>query len=78
MIRPGQVYESCSGDGRRVRIVGAPWGGRVDVATMGADGRLLRRRSILTAQLHPTAVTQDDTPRRTGYRLTEDPEAPNA
>jgi hypothetical protein len=71
-IRPGQVYESCHplDGGRRIRVVSEPWGGRVDVETV--NGRGARRRSVLTTQLHASATTQDDKPRRTGYRLVTD------
>jgi hypothetical protein len=74
-VRPGQVYESCHplDEGRRIRVISEPWGGRVDVETVG--GRGARRRSVLTAHLHASATTADDKPRRTGYRLVTDASA---
>lgn len=58
----------------RIRVVGEPrgtWGmygyGKVDVATVAAAGREIRRRAIDVRQLHDSATTQDGMPRRTGY-----------
>lgn len=86
-IRPGQEYETCtptyygsSGEEHtRIRVIGEPqtlpggWSfGKVDVVTLTADGRELRRRAIEVTQLHPTGLTATGQPRKTGYRLVKD------
>lgn len=78
-IQPGQEYAACASrpdDQPRIRVVGQPvttpgvYGfGKVRVATITADGREIRPRAIETAQLHPTGLTRDGQPRKTGYRL---------
>jgi hypothetical protein len=83
VIQPGQTYRSVQPiasdprDGhRRIEVVGTPgripgvWGfGKVDVVTLTADGRKVRRRAIEASQLHATATTRDGQPRRNGYVL---------
>jgi hypothetical protein len=83
MIQPGQIYRSLSNrhhpcDGpTRIKVVGEPiaafgrYGGygKVDVVTLTADGRELRRRAIEASQLHDSPTTRDGKPRRTGYAL---------
>lgn len=81
-IKPGQIYRSLSNrhhpcDGpTRIKVVDLPgttpgvWGfGKVDVVTVTAAGREIRRRAIATSQLHETATTRNGQPRRTGYVL---------
>lgn len=63
----------------RIRVVGRPrtipgiYGfGKVDVVTLTADGRELRRRAIEMCQLHAAGLTAAGQPRKTGYRLVKD------
>lgn len=80
MIRPGQVYETCQpvyghADGDeyvRIKVMQAPVGLKVTVATLTTEGRLIRWRSINTSQLHESGTTKAGAPRRTGYRLVQD------
>lgn len=71
MIEPGQIYTACNGSGVRIRIIEAPvrdWlGNRATVETVLADGRGVRRRSILTTELHQDAATPFGKVRRTGW-----------
>jgi hypothetical protein len=82
VIEPGQIYRSLSNrhhpcDGpTRIKVVGKPGTipgghhfGKVDVVTVTATGRELRRRAIEASQLHDSPTTQDGAPRRTGYAL---------
>lgn len=81
MIQRGQVYRSLGDpypydEPRRIKVVGEPittWGrygyGKVDVVTITANGREIRRRAIEVSQLHDSAVTREGKPRRTGYVL---------
>ncbi|MFB6805431.1 hypothetical protein [Streptomyces sp. NPDC056387] len=83
MIKPGQTYLAVKpSEARpdkhfiRIKVVGVGpgipgiWGyGKVDVVTLTADGREVRRRSIEASQLHATATTRDGQHRRTGYVL---------
>ncbi|MFJ8016205.1 hypothetical protein [Streptomyces sp. NPDC096339] len=84
MIQPGQTYRSLSNRHHpddvpvRIKVVGTPitipgvWGyGKVDVVTITAAGREVRRRAIEASQLHATATTREGQPRRTGYVLEE-------
>jgi hypothetical protein len=78
-VQPGQEYERHDPHDNtttRIRVVGEPvttpglYGfGKVDVVTINADGRELRRRAIEVTSLHPTGTARDGQPRRTGYRL---------
>lgn len=82
-IQPGQTYVAIKPNPsdpndtvRRIEVVGTlgrthgVWGyGKVDVVTVTADGRKVRRRSIEASQLHATATTRNGQPRRTGYVL---------
>ena len=81
MIQPGQIYYSL-GDPypytgpRRIKVVGKPItitglynSGKVDVVTITATGREIRRRAIEVTQLHDSPTTRDGQPRRTGYAL---------
>lgn len=77
MIKPGQIYRAADGSGTLIRIVGKPtrtsWGGsRVDIETVRADGRGIRRRSITTDALHIGDAGAWGKPRRTGYVLVPD------
>jgi len=81
MIQPGQTYYSLGDpypytEPRRIKVVDLPgttpgvWGfGKVDVVTLTADGREIRRRAIEVTQLHETATTRNGQLRRTGYAL---------
>lgn len=79
MIQPGQTYRAVSPtpsdpEGRhiRIKVVWVPasfWEGKVNVVTVLADGREIRRRAIEASQLHASATTRDGQPRRTGYVL---------
>lgn len=69
-IERGQEYAFCAAypDDIRIRVIGQPlpwWdnSGKVQIATLAADGREQRPRYIATRQLHA------DPNRRTGYRL---------
>lgn len=72
-IEQGQEYEahdSREGVTTRIRVIGesVPWwdsSGKVQVATLTADGREARARWIATRQLHA------DPDRKTGYRLVQ-------
>lgn len=82
-IEIGDVYVSCKPVASmpdahyiRIRVVGEPittfgrYGyGKVDVVTIAADGREVRRRALEASQLHATATTRDGRLRRTGYVL---------
>ncbi|TXJ78593.1 hypothetical protein E2C11_16430 [Streptomyces lavendulae] len=82
-IEPGQIYRSCQPvrsepEPRhiRIKVVGKPmtipgvWGfGSVNIVTLTADGREIRRRAIECTQLHATPTTRSGQPRRTGYAL---------
>ena len=82
-IEPGQEYETCqptyygtAGEERtRIRVVGRPVTtlgfdfGKVEVVTLTAGGREVRRRQIEARQLHETGLTRSGAPRRSGYRL---------
>ena len=75
-IEPGQEYAACDPrDHIRIRVVAAPCTipgydfGKVEVVTLTADSRELRRRQIEGTQLHETGLTRSGTPRRSGYRL---------
>lgn len=83
MIQPGQTYRSVkptAGEPEprhiRIEVVGTigrihgVWGyGKVDVVTITADGRKVRRRAIEASQLHASPTTKTGQPRRTGYVL---------
>lgn len=83
MIQPGQTYRAIQptasdprGEHRRIKVVGklithhGVWGyAKVDVVTLTAGGREIRRRPIEVGQLHATATTRTGQPRRTGYVL---------
>jgi hypothetical protein len=81
MIQPGQTYRSLSNrhpaDGpTRIKVIGQPITmhglggyGTVQVVTLTADGREIRRRPIKCTQLHDSPTTRDGEPRRTGYVL---------
>ncbi|KIF02226.1 hypothetical protein PL81_31145 [Streptomyces sp. RSD-27] len=82
-IQPGQTYRSVQPIAsdprqphRRIKVIGTlghipgVWGfGKVNVVTLAADGREVRRRVIDAGQLHATPTTRDGQPRRTGYVL---------
>ena len=78
-IETGQEYALCAArpdDQPRIRVVGDPITtlglhgfGKVDIVTLTADGREIRRRAIEMTQLHETGTTRDGQPRKTGYRL---------
>ncbi|SEO83181.1 hypothetical protein [Actinacidiphila rubida] len=82
-IKKDQEYESCQPtyygstgpEYTRIRVIEPPRheAGRVGIATVHEDGRLLRRRIINARQLHATGtVGAEQLPRRTGYRLVTD------
>jgi hypothetical protein len=84
-VERGQEYERHdprdNSTTTRIRVVGEPVTtpgqhkfGKVDVVTINADGRELRRRAIEVTSLHPTGTTRDGQPRRTGYRLVRNPD----
>lgn len=70
-IERGQEYEAHDpreGVTTRIRVIGpsVPWwdnSGKVEIATVAADGREQRPRYIATRQLHASPT------RMTGYRL---------
>ncbi|MFF4644929.1 hypothetical protein [Streptomyces sp. NPDC001389] len=82
-IQPGQIYRAVKATASepeprhiRIEVVGTlgrihgVWGyGKVNVVTITADGRKVRRRAIEASQLHATETTRDGQPRRTGYVL---------
>lgn len=78
-IEAGQEYTSCNPlDSIRIRVVGKPFPGvtgrrLVDIATVNARGREVRRRSIFIGSLHESDVTQAGRPRLTGYVLVQAP-----
>lgn len=87
-IKPGQVYESCQPtfvvDGEpvhtRICVLAEPIGtpglygfGKVSVATLGENHRPLRPRRIEISQLHASGTTRTGAPRRSGYRLVQEP-----
>jgi hypothetical protein len=80
MIEKDQVYEAIKPNihGERVRIkvtttLGGTFAGVVGVSTVGANGKLLRPRSLQTSQLHEDMLTKDGKPRRNGYVLVVEP-----
>lgn len=81
-IEPGQTYRSLGDpyphdEPRRIKVVGEPiptWGryggyGKVDIVTLTADGREIRRRAIEASQLHAGPIGRNGKPLRTGYVL---------
>lgn len=81
-IEPGQIYRSLgdpSDKPRRIKVVGDPtttgarYGyGKVEIVTLTADGRGIRRRTIETSQLHAGPIGRTGKPLRTGYVLETD------
>lgn len=83
MIEPGQVYYSLDprieqyyDAPRRIKIVsemittpGLHGFGKVDVVTLTDDGREIRRRSILTTQLHAGPIGESGRRLKHGYAL---------
>lgn len=76
-IEPRQEYVTCDPrDNIRIRITGWPVTmnglhsyGKVQIVTIAADGGETRSRAIAVSSLHPTGLTRDGKPRKTGYRL---------
>lgn len=74
-IEPGQEYVDCDPRGHiRIRVVSTPYPGvlatpKVDIATLTARGREIRRRAISVGSLHESGTTAAGQPRRMGYRL---------
>ncbi|MEE1813508.1 hypothetical protein PUR59_00385 [Streptomyces sp. SP18ES09] len=83
MIQPGQTYRSVTPtrrypepEYRRIKVIGTPitipgvYGfGKVEVVTLTAKGREVRRRPIECSELHVDSLTANGQPRRTGYVL---------
>lgn len=71
-IEAGQEYTFCAAHPChfRIRVLsGATPGGRVKIATIADDGRLLRLRLVNARDLHAEPTTRNGQPRRTGYAL---------
>lgn len=78
-IEPGQEYETYNareGAITRIRVIEGPRyeHGLVTIATIAADGRELRRRTVGARQFHADYLNRHGEPRRTGYRLVQHPD----